>query len=232
MVQAILTLYSWRSRAACDITAGKAAALVGRYARIQTRIQRCGFLALAAQAQHMDSSDRAHSIPRPAFGGAMLTLRWGRAAPPAPAVARRSVPPAAKSGLLGRLHFWSAGVAPSGVEHHAQRTRTTNLGVRSSNLFGRATSSFKITTILAVAYLPCRTKKFAWYLHGRQPSPVRDSLTLRGKCHGRTAPSVDDAHELLPRGQLGADAGSAVCRRRRAGVIFLIPHTAAYTPEH
>jgi len=135
MVQAILTLYSWRSRAACDITAGKAAALVGRYARIQTRIQRCGFLALAAQAQHMDSSDRAHSIPRPAFGGAMLTLRWGRAAPPAPAVARRSVPPAAKSGLLGRLHFWSAGVAPSGVEHHAQRTRLRiwGSGVRISS---------------------------------------------------------------------------------------------------
>jgi len=37
--------------------------------------------------------------------------------------------------LLGRLHFWSAGVAPSGVEHHAQRTRLRiwGSGVRISS---------------------------------------------------------------------------------------------------
>src|SRR5262249_37789690 len=28
----------------------------------------------AAQAPHMESSGRAHSVPRPAYGGAMLTL--------------------------------------------------------------------------------------------------------------------------------------------------------------
>jgi hypothetical protein len=50
----------------------------------------------------MESSGRAHSVPRPAFGGAMLTLlRVRRVARlrrrPG---ARRRVPPASQSGLL------------------------------------------------------------------------------------------------------------------------------------
>ena len=44
--------------------------------------------------------------------------------------------------------------------------KTTNLGVRSSNLFGRAITSMFSERILASINLPCRMKKSAWYLHG------------------------------------------------------------------
>ncbi len=44
--------------------------------------------------------------------------------------------------------------------------QTTNLGVRSSNLFGRAITSTFSERILASASVPCRIEKTAWYLHG------------------------------------------------------------------
>jgi hypothetical protein len=47
-------------------------------------------------------------------------------------------------------------------------TQTTNLGVRSSNLFGRAKSSTKIETSLYYRNPPCRMGKSAWHLHGKE----------------------------------------------------------------
>jgi hypothetical protein len=99
-----------------------------------------------------ECSGRAHSVLRPAFGGAMLTLlRVRRAgAPSAPAGARRRFPPASKSGLLAAFIFlWQALLAVATIETNVARAhmdrsgagrnlQTTNLGVRSSNLFGRA----------------------------------------------------------------------------------------------
>jgi hypothetical protein len=67
----------------------------------------------AAHAPLTESSGRAHSVPRPAFGGAMLTLlRVRRAAPSAPAGARRRFPPASQSGLLAAFIVASARLAP------------------------------------------------------------------------------------------------------------------------
>ena len=44
--------------------------------------------------------------------------------------------------------------------------QTTNLGVGSSNLSGRATSLENHSIILESENLPCRTEKSAWHLHG------------------------------------------------------------------
>ena len=44
--------------------------------------------------------------------------------------------------------------------------QTTNLGVGSSNLSGRATSQENHSIILGSENLPCRTEKSAWHLHG------------------------------------------------------------------
>ncbi len=61
---------------------------------------------------------------------------------------------------------WTGGVgreAFGGMDH-----KTTNLGVRSSNLFGRAKSSTKIETSLYYRNPPCRMRKSAWHLHGKE----------------------------------------------------------------
>jgi hypothetical protein len=44
--------------------------------------------------------------------------------------------------------------------------QTTNLGVGSSNLSGRATSPANHSIILESQKLPCRSEKSAWHLHG------------------------------------------------------------------
>jgi hypothetical protein len=63
---------------------------------------------------------------------------------------------------------------------HAQ---TTNLGVRSSNLFGRAKRSTKIETSLYYRNPPCRMGKSAWHLHGKERGLlVSTRAPKRGTC--------------------------------------------------
>jgi hypothetical protein len=64
------------------------------------------FRIVGHMAFDIEGSRRAHSVPRPAFGGAMLTLlRVRRVAPAAPTGARRRFPPALKRGLLAASFF-------------------------------------------------------------------------------------------------------------------------------
>ena len=59
-----------------------------------------------------------------------------RGAPAAPAGARRRFPPASKSGLLAAFIFLGAIRDFTNPVAQASNLQTTNLGVRSSNLFG------------------------------------------------------------------------------------------------
>ena len=83
------------------------------------------------------------SVPRPAFGGAMLTLL--RVRREAQLRRRSELGGASKSGLLCSPSFFQVirnfkndAVKGFAVVGGASNPQTTNLGVRSSNLFGRA----------------------------------------------------------------------------------------------
>ena len=68
--------------------------------------------------------------------------------------------------LIGSAVIAESWFALAGAERQHFERQTTNLGVRSSNLFGRATSQANHTIIFELQKLPCRTEKSAWHLHG------------------------------------------------------------------
>jgi hypothetical protein len=81
------------------------------------------------------------------------------------------------------LLFDSRGHRPEISSTHTPLASKTNLGVRSSNLFGRAKSSTKIETSSYYRNPPCRMGRSAWHLHGKERGLlVSTRAPKRGTC--------------------------------------------------
>src|SRR5258707_6813982 len=57
-----------------------------------------------------------------------------------------------------------------------QERQTTNLGVRSSNLFGRARNPINTIITCVAESAPCRIRKSAWHLHGQRAMGFDSSM--------------------------------------------------------
>jgi hypothetical protein len=76
---------------------------------------------------------------------------------------------------------------PAWIPHYLSwiEQQTTNLGVGSSNLSGRARSQIKVRTICTPEKVPCRMKLSAWHPHGEAPrDTIRAHFSILGFAGG------------------------------------------------
>jgi len=110
------------------------------------------------------------------------------------------------------------------------RHQTTNLGVRSSNLFGRAKTSTNIGLNCVPENVPCRIKKSAWYLHGSTHICCNSAKTPRAETESAilfqpriiTEPNdfVAEVHDRMP---VILEEDDFEPRLREGGTAFLKP---------